>query len=88
MQIAVRAKANQLYPQPGAEIPKASTAIAEAEVDFNKRLAVLANQQAKLTQSLNLADGLTPVDLGNQFRILYWRKKVPLLRLCLQNIQV
>ena len=70
LQTAVRTKANQLYPQPSAEIPKASTAIAQAEIDYNKRLAALASQQAKLTQSLNLADGLSPVDLGKPIQNL------------------
>mgnify|MGYP003652180882 CR=1 FL=1 len=70
LQTAVRTKANQLYPQPSVEIPKASTAIAQAEIDYNKRLLALSDQQAKLTQSLNLADGLSPVDLGKPIQNL------------------
>ena len=70
LQTAVRAKATQLYPQPSVEIPKASTAIAQAEIDYNKRLLALSDQQAKLTQSLNLADGLSPVDLGKPIQNL------------------
>jgi hypothetical protein len=71
LQTAVRVKANELYPQPSsgnkfipAEIPTASTKIAELEVDYGKRLKALSDQQEKLTQSLNLAGNITPVDLG------------------------
>jgi hypothetical protein len=71
LQTAVRIKSNQLYPQPSsgnkfipAEIPTASTKIAELEVDYGKRLKALSDQQEKLTQSLNLAGNITPVDLG------------------------
>lgn len=64
LQAAVRTKANELYPQPSVEIPKASTQIGKVEIDYTKRLAALADQQAKLTQSLNLAGNIAPVDLG------------------------
>lgn len=64
LQTAVRTKATELYPQPSVEIPKASTQIGKVEVDYVKRLQALADQQAKLTQSLNLAGNIAPVDLG------------------------
>lgn len=71
LQTAVRTKANELYPQPSsgnkfipAEIPTASTKLAELEVDYGKRLKALSDQQEKLTQSLNLAGNITPIDLG------------------------
>ena len=64
LQTAVRSKATELYPQPSVEIPKASTQIGKVEVDYVKRLQALADQQAKLTQSLNLAGNIAPVDLG------------------------
>jgi uncharacterized spore protein YtfJ len=64
LQNAVRAKANELYPTASTEIPKASTQIGKVEIDYTKRLAALADQQAKLTQSLNLAGNISPIDLG------------------------
>lgn len=71
LQAAVRTKANQLYPQPSsgnkfipADIPTASAKLAELEVDYGKRLKALSDQQEKLTQSLNLAGNITPIDLG------------------------
>jgi hypothetical protein len=64
LQTAVRTKATELYPQPSVEIPKASTQIGKVEVDYVKRLQALSDQQAKLTQSLNLAGNISPVDLG------------------------
>jgi hypothetical protein len=64
LQTAVRTKATELYPQPSIEIPKASTQIGKVEIDYAKRLQTLADQQAKLTQSLNLAGNISPVDLG------------------------
>ena len=64
LQTAVRTKATELYPQPSVEIPKASTQIGKVEVDYVKRLQALSDQQAKLTQSLNLAGNISPVDIG------------------------
>jgi hypothetical protein len=64
LQTAVRTKATELYPQPSVEIPKASTQIGKVEIDYVKRLQALSDQQAKLTQSLNLAGNISPVDLG------------------------
>ena len=64
LQTAVRTKATELYPQPSVEIPKASTQIGKVEIDYVKRLQALADQQEKLTQSLNLAGNIAPVDLG------------------------
>jgi hypothetical protein len=64
LQTAVRAKAAELFPQPSIEMPKASTQIGKVEIDYTKRLQTLADQQAKLTQSLNLAGNISPVDLG------------------------
>jgi hypothetical protein len=45
-------------------MPKASTQIGKVEIDYTKRLQTLADQQAKLTQSLNLAGNISPVDIG------------------------
>jgi hypothetical protein len=64
LQTAVRTKATELYPQPSVEIPKASTQIGKVEIDYVKRLQALSDQQAKLTQSLNLAGNISPVDIG------------------------
>ena len=64
LQTAVRTKATELYPQPSVEMPKASTQIGKVEVDYVKRLQALSDQQAKLTQSLNLAGNISPVDIG------------------------
>ena len=71
LQTAVRTKANELYPQPSsgnkfipADIPTASSQIAKVEIDYAKRLQALNEQQEKLTQSLNLAGNITPIDLG------------------------
>jgi hypothetical protein len=64
LQTAVRTKATELYPQPSVEMPKASTQIGKVEIDYVKRLQALSDQQAKLTQSLNLAGNISPVDLG------------------------
>lgn len=64
LQTAVRTKATELYPQPSVEMPKASTQIGKVEVDYVKRLQALSDQQARLTQSLNLAGNISPVDIG------------------------
>jgi len=71
LQTAVRTKANELYPQPSSgnkfiptDIPTASSQISKVEIDYAKRLQALNEQQEKLTQSLNLAGNITPVDLG------------------------
>jgi hypothetical protein len=64
LQTAVRTKATELYPQPSVEMPKASTQIGKVEIDYVKRLQALSDQQAKLTQSLNLAGNISPVDIG------------------------
>lgn len=68
LQAAVRTKANELYPQPSVEMPKASTQMAKVEIDYAKRLQALANQQSKLTQSLNLAGDTSPVDIGKSMQ--------------------
>jgi hypothetical protein len=64
LQTAVRTKATELFPKPSGDIPMASSQIGKVEIDYTKRLSALADQQAKLTQSLNLAGNITPIDLG------------------------
>lgn len=70
LQTAVRSKSTELYPQPTGTIPSAGKTIAEAEIDYNKRLSAISNQQAKLTQTLNLMGDAAPVDLGKSIQNL------------------
>ena len=64
LQTAVRTKATELFPKPSGDIPVASSQIGKVEIDYAKRLSALADQQEKLTQSLNLAGNITPIELG------------------------
>lgn len=70
LQAAVRRKSAELYPQPGGALPGAGKAIAQAEIDFNKRLGAIAEQQAKLTQSLNLPGIQDPTKIGQSIQNL------------------
>jgi hypothetical protein len=70
LEAAVRRKSSELYPQPGAALPSTATAMSKADIDYAARLTALGTQQAKLTQSLNLAGNLTPVELGKPIQNL------------------
>lgn len=68
LQTAVRNKATELYPQPKTTLPSTGKTVAEAEIDFNKRLGAIDAQRSKLTQSLDLGDA--PVDIGKSIQNL------------------
>lgn len=70
LQTAVRSKASGLYPQPTGVIPSVGKATGQIEIDYNKRLAAISDQQAKLGQTLNLMGDAAPVDLGKSIQNL------------------
>ncbi len=70
LQTAVRSKASGLYPQPTGVIPSVGKATGQIEIDYNKRLAAISDQQAKLGQTLNLMGDSAPVDLGKSIQNL------------------
>ena len=66
----MRSKASGLYPQPTGVIPSVGKATGQIEIDYNKRLSAISDQQAKLGQTLNLMGDAAPVDLGKSIQNL------------------
>ena len=70
LQSAVKAKSQELYPAPQAEIPSATQMGKAVEVDYNKRIDSINSQLSKLTSDLNISGNVTPVDLGTPIQNL------------------
>lgn len=68
LQDAVQRKSAELYPQASVELPSVQRVARGIQIDFDKRLAAISDQQTKLTQSLNLGDA--PVELGKAIQNL------------------
>lgn len=70
LQSATRAKAAQLYPATGAEMPSATAKAQEATVNFDRRVDAINNQLRGLTANLNLSGDVAPLDLGRSIQNL------------------
>lgn len=70
LQAATRAKAAELYPASGIEMPSATAKAQEVTVDFNKRVDAINNQLKGLTSSINLSGDVTPINLGTSIQNL------------------
>lgn len=64
LNVAVRKKADELYPTPATELPSSTKRIEEAKVDYQKRTAALDNQLKKITSDIDLFGSRDPVVEG------------------------
>ena len=70
LQAATRAKAAELFPAPGVEMPSATAKAQQATTDFNRRIEAINNQLKNLTTNINLSGDVTPVALGTSIQNL------------------
>ncbi len=64
LNVAVRNKANELYPTPTTGLPSATKTAAQAKVDYQKRSLALDNQLKKITADIDLFGSRDPVSEG------------------------
>lgn len=64
LNVAVRKKADELYPTPSTQLPSATKRQAEAKVDYQKRTVALDNQLKKITADIDLFGSRDPVTEG------------------------
>jgi hypothetical protein len=70
LNVAVRTKADELYPKPTTELPSASKRVEEAQVDYQKRTVALDNQLKKITSDIDLFGSRDPVAEGKAIQNL------------------
>lgn len=64
LNVAVRKKADELYPAPSTQLPSSSQRQAEAKVNYQKRTVALDNQLKKITSDIDLFGSRDPVSEG------------------------
>lgn len=64
LNVAVRKKADELYPTTSTQLPSASQLQSQAKVDYQKRTIALDNQLKKLTSDIDLFGSRDPVTEG------------------------
>ena len=64
LNLAVRNKADELYPKPSTELPSVTKRTAESQVDYQKRTIALENQLKKITSDIDLFGSRDPVVEG------------------------
>lgn len=64
LNVAVRKKADELYPAPTTQLPSASKRQEDVKVDYQKRTVALDNQLKKITSDIDLFGSRDPVTEG------------------------